>query len=55
MDKTKLINPNEEVVNVLLTDCYQIMMIYANWKNGRHDIRSVFDMYFRKSPFGLDV
>lgn len=47
--------PNEEIVNVLLTDCYQLMMIYAHWKNNRHNIRSVFDLYFRKSPFDLQV
>jgi nicotinate phosphoribosyltransferase len=47
--------PNQDVVNVLLTDSYQIMMIYAHWKNGRHNTRSVFDLYFRKSPFDLDV
>jgi len=48
-------NPNDEIVNVLLTDCYQLMMIYAHWKNGRHNIRAVFDLYFRKSPFDLQV
>lgn len=57
MDPSKPVlgDPNEDIVNVLLTDCYQIMMIYAHWKNGRHNIRAVFDLYFRKSPFEMDV
>lgn len=44
-----------DIVNPLLTDFYQFSMIYAYWKNGRHQEPAVFDMYFRKSPFGLNV
>lgn len=40
------------VVQPLLTDLYQISMAYAYWKNQRHDDKSVFDLYFRKNPFG---
>ena len=55
MDNSAEDSSKDEIVNVLLTDSYQIMMIYAQWKNERHNIRSVFDMYFRKCPFDLDV
>jgi nicotinic acid phosphoribosyltransferase len=44
-----------DAVNPLLTDFYQYSMIYAHWKNGRTKEPAVFDMYFRKCPFGLDV
>lgn len=30
----------------------QITMTYAYWKEGRHEIPSVFDLFFRKNPFG---
>ncbi|MFD0959316.1 nicotinate phosphoribosyltransferase [Paenibacillus chungangensis] len=36
----------------LHTDKYQINMMYAHWKQGTGDHRSVFDVYFRKLPFG---
>ena len=35
----------------LLTDLYQLTMAYGYWKQGRHDLRSAFHLYFRKSPF----
>jgi nicotinate phosphoribosyltransferase len=44
-----------EIVNPLLTDFYQFSMIYAHWKNGRCNEHAVFDMYFRKCPFGMKV
>jgi nicotinic acid phosphoribosyltransferase len=43
------------ILNPLLTDFYQFSMIYAHWKNGRHKEHAVFDLYFRKNPFNLDV
>ena len=46
---------NFNLVNPLLTDFYQFSMIYAHWKNGRHNEPSVFDLYYRKNPFGLNV
>jgi nicotinic acid phosphoribosyltransferase len=44
-----------DAVNPLLTDFYQYSMIYAHWMNGRTNEQAVFDLYFRKSPFGLNV
>ena len=40
-----------ELVTPLLTDLYQITMIYAHWKNNRHMEEAVFELYFRKNPF----
>ncbi|MCU6709015.1 nicotinate phosphoribosyltransferase [Paenibacillus sp. J5C_2022] len=36
----------------LHTDKYQINMMYAHWKQGTGGHRAVFDVYFRKLPFG---
>src|SRR5258706_3807375 len=36
----------------LLTDLYQLTMAYGYWKLGRADEQAVFQLYFRKSPFG---
>ncbi|WP_186445884.1 nicotinate phosphoribosyltransferase [Paenibacillus cremeus] len=36
----------------LHTDKYQINMMYAHWGHGTHLHRAVFDVYFRKLPFG---
>jgi len=36
----------------LHTDKYQINMMYAHWIHGTHDRKAVFDVYFRKLPFG---
>ncbi len=44
-----------EIVNPLLTDFYQYTMVYAHWKNGRCNDKSVFDLYFRKCPFNMKV
>jgi len=37
---------------MLHTDKYQLNMMYAHWKNGTQKQRTVFDVYFRKLPFG---
>jgi nicotinate phosphoribosyltransferase len=36
----------------LHTDKYQINMMYAHWIHGTTGVRAVFDVYFRKLPFG---
>ncbi|CAF4314777.1 unnamed protein product [Adineta steineri] len=43
---------NTNIVQPLLTDLYQISMAYAYWKNRKHEEIAVFDLYFRKNPFG---
>ncbi|EEF38807.1 nicotinate phosphoribosyltransferase 1 [Ricinus communis] len=40
------------MITPLLTDLYQFTMAYAYWKAGKHQERAVFDLYFRKNPFG---
>ncbi|KYQ90181.1 nicotinate phosphoribosyltransferase-like protein [Tieghemostelium lacteum] len=44
--------PLNAFVTPLLTDLYQITMAYSLWKNNRHQVPTVFDLYFRKAPFG---
>ena len=34
------------------TDLYQLTMMYGYWQQDRHQERAVFDLYFRKNPFG---
>jgi nicotinate phosphoribosyltransferase len=41
------------VVQPLLTDFYQITMAYGYWKNNKND-NAVFDLFFRKNPFGSE-
>lgn len=36
----------------LHTDKYQINMMYAHWVQGSHNRKAVFEVYFRKLPFG---
>ena len=36
----------------LLTDLYELTMAYAYWKNGMQDREAVFQLFFRKYPFG---
>ncbi len=33
----------------MLTDLYQLTMMYGYWKSGMHENRAVFDMFYRKS------
>ncbi|HZG71344.1 MAG TPA: nicotinate phosphoribosyltransferase [Chondromyces sp.] len=35
----------------LHTDLYQINMAYTYWKDGIHEKKAVFDLFFRKMPF----
>ncbi|KAA0161189.1 hypothetical protein FNF28_05138 [Cafeteria roenbergensis] len=44
--------PSSDLVTPMLTDMYQVTMVYAYWKSGHHNDSSVFDMFFRKNPFG---
>ncbi|XP_068662342.1 nicotinate phosphoribosyltransferase 2-like [Aristolochia californica] len=44
--------PTNPMASALLTDLYQFSMAYAYWKAGKHQERAVFDLYFRKNPFG---
>ncbi|CAN6480308.1 unnamed protein product [Victoria cruziana] len=44
--------PTNPMVSPLLTDLYQFTMAYAYWKAGKHLERAVFDLFFRKNPFG---
>lgn len=40
------------VGGTLLSDLYQMKMMYAHWKNGTHLRPVTFDLYFRKAPHG---
>ncbi|KAK7309204.1 hypothetical protein RJT34_05744 [Clitoria ternatea] len=44
--------PTNPMVTPMLTDQYQFTMAYVYWKAGKHQERAVFDLYFRKNPFG---
>ena len=44
--------PTNNLVGPMLTDFYQLSMAYAYWKSGRQDEPAVFDLFFRKNPFG---
>jgi nicotinate phosphoribosyltransferase len=44
--------PTNTLVSPLLTDLYQITMVYSYWKNNRHNLSSIFELFFRKNPFG---
>ncbi len=37
---------------ILHTDKYQVNMMYAHWFHNTADRKAVFDLYFRKLPFG---
>jgi len=38
-------------ISPLLTDLYQLTMVYGYWKAGRHGVHASFDVLFRKCPF----
>ncbi|KAH9299712.1 hypothetical protein KI387_031394, partial [Taxus chinensis] len=44
--------PTNPMVSPLLTDLYQFTMAYAYWKAGKQLDKAVFDLFFRKNPFG---
>lgn len=37
----------------LHTDLYEINMMFTYWKKGNGDKKAVFEMYYRKNPFGM--
>lgn len=43
--------PVNNLVTPLHTDLYQLTMAYGYWKTNRHNEDSVFELFFRKSPF----
>ena len=43
---------NKYIGDALHTDLYQINLGYAYFKDGIHERKSYFDVYFRKIPFG---
>jgi len=44
--------PTNNLVGALLVDLYQLTMTYAHWKTGKHEESSVFELFFRRNPFG---
>ncbi|XP_043708225.1 nicotinate phosphoribosyltransferase 2-like isoform X2 [Telopea speciosissima] len=44
--------PTNPMVTPLLTDLYQFTMVYAYWRAAKNHERAVFDLFFRKNPFG---
>lgn len=44
--------PTNPLVGPMHTDVYQLTMAYAYWKAGRHQDHAVFELFFRKCPFG---
>lgn len=51
-NNTVIPGPTNPMVTPLLSDLYQFTMAYAYWKAGKHNEQAVFDLYFRKNPFG---
>lgn len=47
-------SPLNALVSPLLTDQYQLTMAYAYYRNGTHNQHAVFDLFFRRAPFGGD-
>jgi nicotinate phosphoribosyltransferase len=45
-------HPTNPLVNSTLTDLYQLTMAYSYWKAGKMDEEAVFDLFFRRNPFG---
>ena len=39
----------------LHTDLYQINMVETYWRDGIHNKRAVFELFFRSSRLGMDM
>ena len=44
--------PSNCFVGPMLTDLYELTMAYGYWKKGKNKDKAVFDLFFRKNPFG---
>ena len=51
MASTYSSEPQNGIVQALLTDLYQVSMAYSYWESGKTQERAVFDLFFRTSPF----
>jgi len=49
--ETANVGPTNPLVRALLTDLYQLTMTYAQWRIGKANDPSVFELFFRKNPF----
>jgi len=49
---TQSINAFSNSSLALVTDLYQLTMAYGYWKAGLHEREAVFNLYFRRQPFG---
>lgn len=44
--------PHSDLIESTLTDMYQITMAYGYWNAGKTKDTAVFDLFFRRCPFG---
>lgn len=52
MEKAQILKSIYRTPLALLTDLYEITMAYGYWKNGLAQRKAVFQLFFRKKPFG---